>query len=608
MLIDFLSLLVGVWVSYKIVSLAFRKIRFEKLVNVVFGVYVSLVTVAGFAVDYFRLPLSYLVIVFLGLGVLLLFFSMRRTGAAIIYDKKNLCLAALLFVVAFLIYLYPTLPSLSPTCYAGDCETHYVYVQYIYDKDVLEHGINYGYADLRDYPFGLHINAGLLARALDVPPILLTQPLLVLLTVLTILSAYGLASDLLNNRRTALFVPVLLLISIFPASILSIGFWAQVMGIYLVMLFIWVLLDYRETKDVGILAVLILLELAAYFSYNTIAALPIAAFLAAAVKLKGKWIHRIGHVLFFSLVVGSAGLLYVNSMAHEVGIDKDPLSTVPAFLNYQAQNHLIHDGITTRGDMESLGYYLIILASVGAVYSAYIFLKDRNAGIHGPPLFFFIALLVQMAAMAYALQKGLEPYWFYKNFFLLIYPLAIYAAIALDFFARKLYRSNIGRKWKHALFFLFLVLLFLFMNYKTSNPQWTSKEYGPLDSFSCTYLNKDFPSYLVEDSLRFNRTGDIPALYDAARWIKEHRNCSREPCPGEIYYTGPYDAYWLYGMSRYRILVEANQDGSPMPNIGPSIPADDVLYHKDGIYLYKNATRPGSKILQVYQLSLDNIK
>jgi len=607
MLIDILSLLVGLVVSYKIVSIAFRKITVEKLVNLVFGVYVSLVAVTGFAVDYFRLPLSDSIIVFLAVGALVCLTAGRRINATMMLDKKTLPYFVLVFLFSLCVYLYPSLPHLSPSCYAGDCETHYVYIQYIYDRDALEHDINYGYADLRTYPFGFHINAALLARALNVPPITMAQPFLVLITVMTILSSYGIACDLLKSRKSALFVPLFLLVSIYPASILAFGFWAQIMGIYLVMLFILILLDYGGTKDWGILAVLTLVEVAILFAYNALAAAPVLAYLVAAAKLKGSWVFRMAHALFFFAVVGLIGAVYITEMAHEVGIEKGVLSTVPAFLGYQTQMHLVHDGITTKGDAENVGYYIIVLASLGAFYHVYVFLKDRNAIVHGL-LFLLVSSLVQIALMHYALKKGLEPYWFHKNFFLFVYPLTVYAAVGIDLFTRRLYARDLGKMKKHLLFFVFLALLFAFMNYKSINPEWVSKDFGVLDTFTGTYLGKDYPLYLMEDMLGYDRTGDIPSLYDAALWIKSHRNCSKEPCPGEIYYYGPYDAYWLYAMSRNRISVEADEYNVPRKDIEHLIPAGGILYEKGSIYLYKNQTSPDSKIIRVYQLSLDNVK
>ncbi len=601
MSIDFIGLILGLALSYKIVTASWRQISIEKLLAVTFGLYISLETVIGFGLDHFGLPLSYSGAVFAAILSMFFLAGWKMTGTSVL-DIRGLGLSVLVLLIAFLIYLYPSLPYLSPSCFAGDCETHYVYVQYIYDMDSLEHGVNYGYSDLRIYPFGFHLNAALLARAFGVPPIIMMQPFLALIIALTILSSYGITKSVIGNNRIALLTPAFLLLSVYPASLLGIGFWAQALGIFLAVLFVLVLVDYSKSLDRGRLLILMILQAAMMFTYNVVSAVTLATFLIVALARNPLRV-KAGHVLLFLAFTGGFMVQYMADMGYDVcGVERgDVVKAVIAAFEYQSK-WLFTDGMTIRGDLNSLGFHLVLLGFAGALATVKAFLRRKNR-TGGVPFVFFLVSFGQFAA-AYALvtaNMNFGPYWFHKNGYLFIYPLAIFAVVGLDWIIQVI-KTTFSSKMQRllALLIVFTVVAVL-INLKTIDPFWMSKQYGPFDSFTATYRNIDYPVFLIEDQLRYDRTGNIPALYDAALWIKEHRNCSKEPCQGEIYYTGPYDATWLYGMSRSRILVEGDENCMPLQGLGPLIPAGDILYHKDKVYLYRNATKPDSRILPIYR-------
>jgi len=88
MLLALLTVLFGLAVSYRIVSIVYRGLPAAKFANLVFGVYLSLVVVIGFLVDYFRLPLSNSLWVFIAVGAFVFFFGLKRNAPSGI-DKKD---------------------------------------------------------------------------------------------------------------------------------------------------------------------------------------------------------------------------------------------------------------------------------------------------------------------------------------------------------------------------------------------------------------------------------------------------------------------------------------------------------------------------------------
>jgi hypothetical protein len=219
------------------------------------------------------------------------------------------------------------------------------------------------------------------------------------------------------------------------------------------------------------------------------------------------------------------------------------------------------------------------------------------------------AVLLQCAFSYALIWEGLAPYPFHKNFFLLIYPLIIYSVVAADMLIKRIYDSELGKTKTLLALFAFLFMAVLLMHVKSAGTYARSCPYfGPADTFTIIYRGNESPMYLAGDALAYNRTGNIPALYDAARWMKAHRNCSNEPCPEKFFYTGPSDAFWLYGMSRSPLIVEAYQNGSIIQGLERRIPPEDLLYQKNGICIYKKEAVAGSKKLPYYPRSWETIK
>jgi hypothetical protein len=302
-------ILLGLLCSCLTAFLLYRSVHVEKLMLVILGIFFSYVSIIGFFLNFFRteIRMVYFVSCFFLLSVVLGFFWEKRKfkRPEVRFDLRRLVTVALIFLVSFSFYLYPSLPNLTSPCTPGfDCSHHMEYSAAIYEKKQVVAPVD----AWEYYPFGLHVNAALLSKSFTSKGPSETNffyPFMSLITALTVVMSCGILLDRKINKIYVLLLAALLMLSVYPASsLIGYGFWAQVFGTYFIILFFWVLDDYQRKTEHNIIFLLSLFSVGAFLSYQVLVAMPIVVGLLVALLVSSEITkkRRAAHfVLFFSV-------------------------------------------------------------------------------------------------------------------------------------------------------------------------------------------------------------------------------------------------------------------------------------------------------------------
>lgn len=489
MIFGLLTVIIGLFVSYKIAIHSFREVYLEKLLIAILGIYFSLVILFGLLIRYFQMsvsPLNFLII-FIILTILLLYLSKNQKRSKIKFKLDKFMFMCLIFIISSIFYMYPALPNLTNPCVGGfDCAYHSMYIEDIYNNYRLEDTrAGRGIAQsMSYYPFGLHLNAALLSHALLIKPEMIIYPFMVLITAGIIAITSGIMIDLLNKKIYVLFTSLFILLSIYPASaLIHYGFWAQIFGIYLILLFVWILEDYTSIANTRILFLLILLEFGVMLSYYLFALIPALTFFFVLIDLKKKsYKFRIVHGIFFILAISLVGIGYVLNTSSAY-----PMS-LSGYIKDILAKRISEGGSILPGTIKGIGIIPLFFANMGVLYT--FSRKEKHL------LFFFMAIILQMFALYMGVKylKIIGFYWFSKMSYLLLYPIAIYAFIGLESFVRYsgILNTQLNKKY---IILVFIVILSLIL----------------MDT-TLLYTPESFQDILIGDRTALFSGGDFPMI------------------------------------------------------------------------------------------------
>lgn len=442
----------GLLCSYLTATLFFRKVSFEKLALVIFGIFLSYVSLIGFLLRFFRMDIAplYFFSVFALLCAAFLFIRRRLKirGPEIVFEWKRTAILAAIFLASFFFYIYPALPSFFSACTPGfDCTHHIEYSQSIYENKTPIAPVDvWAY-----YPFGLHTNVAFFSDAITSSPpdyINMFYPFMALITALCVVVTCGILLDHKVGKLYVCLLAALLLLSVYPASaLIGYGFWAQIFGTFFVLLFFWVLDEYTNKTGRKTLALLSFFSIASLLAYQVLVALPVVlgmvfAILAAPhMGLKKRVLHLVvfcsAFLLIFSMntwenysrYLGSDTDIFANTPtgydSQDLGYVERHTVNLESFQSFQLvyRRQLEQSGAIVFFDGPDRFGLLFILFSMFAVACT----KKYDAS-----LFFFVAVLFEMAffRLGYDL-KFVSLYYFSKTAYIMLYPLMLYSVLGM---------------------------------------------------------------------------------------------------------------------------------------------------------------------------------
>jgi hypothetical protein len=511
-ILGLLTLLTTLALSYIIVRHTFNEIHFEKIFFYAVGLYFTLTSAIGFMLIFTGLNLSVtnFFIISLALLIAALYLTKNRQPCRVKIDWKRVLLIGGSFMAAFMLYLWPSLPSFTSPCTFGfDCTLHMEYMGTIYTLEAAVPPVQ----DWRYYPNGLHINGALLAHAIepDMPSYgNLAYPMNAFIAALIV----GMLAGMLYDRAKSMFYAMLFLLAIlttvYPASaLIGFGFWAGSFGAYYVILFAWMLSEFVNNPDRRTLGILMLTAVGSILAYQILSSLTLvfSFILTALTLIKAPQIDRIKTTAAFIAVLGLFYCVYtLEGYSRYLSYSDEPVNTYKYFADripegiavnkggldtrlngtmLQIRSHGLHveevfvpqgvdilqllsKGLSIerfrsytnigRGNISGpsgnalyfeiglFGLLTVFLMSVGILYSY----SKRDY-----TLVFIEASVIHIFAFSVGLKTGqVNLYYYSKMMYYFIYPVTMYAVVGIEEII-----SRIGTIKKKALVFALILVL-----------------------------------------------------------------------------------------------------------------------------------------------------
>ncbi len=271
------------------------------------------------------------------------------------------------------------------------------------------------------YSPGSHILAALAGRVLGLTSLYTMQPVLALVTALRLAIFYLTAVRLLPPHRArpllALAATALLLVAYWYVvnSFLLFFFYAQVVSELFALAMLWALVAWNDRPWFGPLAFFSLCGIGVWLTWPVWLAAPVLSLAGLLLLRRDVSLPRRAAVFALTLLpIAVVAAVYTAGRVGDLAI-------------------LAAEGGVTEPSVEAFGWPLLLLTLVGMVLSA------RRVAMR-PVWLFAAVLLLQVAAFAAldTLHHVQTYYQTYKTFYLLVYPLGLFAAVGL------------GRLWQMA--------------------------------------------------------------------------------------------------------------------------------------------------------------
>jgi len=475
-----------------------------KIVCGAFTIYLSLVILIGYYLDYFGisltagriiLPLLVISICYIGFT----FISMHKhTLLSYEFDKTYTIIFFIILTVAFIYFLLPSLPSFLPLGSNVDAPQAYAITKLIADgHSLLWHGHIYSeyHPFWNVYPFGFHLNVAVLSWISNIPPIKLIYPFMCLIIAMSVAGVYGIIveSKITENKYLATIPSFLLVTFVLLNLQMRLGGpFPRLFGAFLVIMFVWFLIDYVNKPSLLSLIPLILVECAVIHSYTTFSMIPIAIFTFALIFIIDQKKIKITHFILFTSIVIILSLSYL-------------------IIFYNATTYLVQAGIvdvikqpdTLRIQIMPFNPWLSdepiyvnlanMIATVFFVVSIPGFLMHfTNKKAREIILFYGVTALQILTFLALVLIVNMRLMLINNTLYVLMYP----AAIAIFLGIKKCFNiENVSKKFSAIAFICMILLTFAT---------------APVMSFGCS------------TGLTGREAGITQNEYDTALWVKNN--------------------------------------------------------------------------------------
>jgi len=413
-------------------SAAPRLYTLSNAVLVLLATFFSLAIFNGWALDLLGLPINpwpVLALVLLELGAAVLV-VVRRRAIAVQFDGVEFIAFVFLVGATTGYSIYPSLPSLVPPTHHYDAVPHTVLPMYIVESQALPH-IFAAWAKPYfppGYPVGTALAVALVSEWLGRSPIQTLHPFISLILGLTAGLVFCFIRRLLPSTPIA-FVATLLLFTAwdyFPGFISDRYFSAQLFAQFYALLVFFYLIDYWHAPDLVWVSLILASLATVLFSHPTPLVAPVLAVgLVLALRFLKARKEAIVHGAIIALGLGLVTLFYV----------------LPRLGAWAAQAGY---GEAAALTLNSIGIFLPSLGAAGLYLAARAAWRGKFSivfllafGVLAQPVTLFIGHLF---------FPGFSSYYFEKSIYLLIYPLAMFAALALTQLAERAARHLSARK------------------------------------------------------------------------------------------------------------------------------------------------------------------
>lgn len=478
----------GLLCSYLTAAAFSRRVQFDKLVIVTFGIFVSYVSLIGFLLRFFGREINswhFGYVFFLLCAAFLAVRWIRKSkDLEIVFGLKRIITLGIIFLASFFFYIYPALPAFVSPCTPGfDCTHHIEYSQSIYQNKTPIAPVDVW----AFYPFGLHTNVAFFSDAITSKAPSdnnMTYEFMALITALSIVAACGILMDQKVGKLYVFLLAALLMLSIYPASaLIGYGFWAQIFGVFFIMLFFWLLDDYTNKTGRNTIVLLSFFAIASFLAYQVLVAMPIVLGMVFAILTvpQMRLRRRVLHLVFFCSV-----FLLIFSMntwenySRYLRSDTDIFANTPTgyetpVLTYDQRHSINYESfqtfqLTYKRQLEQAGsilYFdgperyglLFILFSMFAVITA----RKRDASS-----IFFMSVLFEMTFFRFGNDlKFISLYYFSKTAYIMVYPLLLFSVMGIkktvDFW------GVFGRpiQWKKLVSGVLVIMILIIIAYTT---------------------------------------------------------------------------------------------------------------------------------------------
>jgi hypothetical protein len=356
--------------------------------------------------------------------------------------------------VGFTYFLLPSLPSFLPLGSNVDAGQAYAITKLITDgHSLLFHGHIYSvhHPFWKVYPFGLHLNVAFLSWISNLPPIKLIYPFMCLIIALSIAGVYGIVveSKITENNYLA-SIPSFLLVTFVLLNLQMRlgGPFPRLFGAFLVIMFVWFLMDYVNKPILVSLVPLILVECAVIHSYTTFSMILIAIFTLTLIFEIDQKVIKIRHFILFNAIVillSISYLLYFYNttvyLMHTINLDVVKTSMKIQIMPF-------NPWLSDESIYVNVANIIATLFFVLSVPGFLLYLTDKKA--RGIILFYSVTALQILTFLGLAHLMVLN-----NTLYVLMYP----AAIAIFLGIKKYFDIESISKKTSAIAFVCMILL-----------------------------------------------------------------------------------------------------------------------------------------------------
>ncbi|MDD5111968.1 MAG: hypothetical protein PHG85_05440 [Candidatus Altiarchaeota archaeon] len=333
----FIAVLITLAASYRISRYLINEISLEKVFFTTIGLYFTLVSIYGFIMSFLGLKLSPFIFLIASIIVLIAVFLLTKDSkpCKVNITRYRTILSLGAFLIAFGVYLWPSLPGfVSPCTFGFDCTLHMDYMDNIYKLQAAVPPIK----DWRWYPNGFHINGALLSHAIetDMPTYsTFAYPFTAFIAALMVGMLAGMIYDRLSSSLYTLLFLFAILAAVYPASaLIGFGFWANLFGMYYAILFASLLPEFEQNPGRRTLGILALITFGSIIAYQILTTLIlILSFMIACLSLANNtWANKAKLLTAFIIITGVLyGIYTIEGYSRYLGYTEQPISTEKYF-------------------------------------------------------------------------------------------------------------------------------------------------------------------------------------------------------------------------------------------------------------------------------------
>ncbi|MFC1786441.1 hypothetical protein ACFLY8_00175 [Halobacteriota archaeon] len=438
-----------------------------KIVCGAFTMYLSLVILVGYYMDHFgfSLTIGRIILPLLAISIFYIGFKFfKHTPISYEFDKTYTLIFFTILTVSFIYFLLPSLPSFLPLGSNVDAPQAYAITKLIADTRSLLLHQDFIWLDYQPvwkvYPFGLHLNVAVISWISNILPIKLIYPFMCLIISMSIAGVYGITveSKITDNKYLAAIPSFLLVTFVLLNLQMRLGGpFPRLFGAFLIIMFVWFLMDYVKRPSLLSVIPLILIECAVINSYPTFSIIPIAMFTFALIFAIDQKKIKIPHFILFNVIVLLLSISYViyfyNTTAYLTNTGNLDVINQPSTMGIQIMP--FNPWLSDQSIYVNLANMAATLFFVVSIPGFLLHFTDKKA--RELILFYSIVSLQILAFLVLVFLINMRLMPINNTIYVLMYP----AAIAIFLGIKKIFDiENISKKFSAIAFVCMILLTF----------------------------------------------------------------------------------------------------------------------------------------------------